>query len=177
MEDAKSATIMVVSGDMDRALVAFTIATGLASMGVNTKMWFMMYGINCLKRRRGLFYRWFHRPSVESQAFRRRESDSLLQQGFEMLNRGGAGHLPLSRLNLFGLGPLAMNYILKRKGIPNVEQFIHLAEEIGISFSLCQICVDTLALDTSDLVISQFSVKGVSQYMQDSMSAHYNIVL
>ena len=177
MEGNKTATVMVVSGDMDKILVAFVIATGLASMGVETKMWFTMYGANCLKRRRGLFYRWFHHPLEHTQQYRRMNTDTLLQQGFEMLNRGGAGYLPLSRLNLFGLGPLILNYILKRKGIPSVEQFIHLAEELNIGFTICQICVDALALDTSDLIVSKVDVKGVSQYMKDCMDSHYNVVL
>ncbi|WP_124949177.1 DsrE/DsrF/DrsH-like family protein [Sulfuriferula thiophila] len=173
----KTATVMVVSGDMDKVLVAFIVATGFASMGVQTKMWFTMYGANCLKRRRGLLHSWFHRPAKETQPYRRMDTDTFLQKGFEMLNRGGPGYLPLSRHNLFGLGPLILNYILKRKGIPNVEQFIQLAEELGISFTICQICVDALALDTSDLVASDVNVKGVAQYMKDAMDSHYNIVL
>ena len=176
-DDNKTATIMVVSTDMDKVLVAFIVATGFASMGVKTKMWFTMYGANCLRQPRGIFYRWFHHPAEHTQKYRRINTDTFLQQGFEMLNRGGPGYLPLSRLNLFGLGPLILNYILKRKGIPNVEELIHLAEELGIEFTICQICVDALALDTSDLVISKVSVNGVSQYMKDCMDSHYNIVV
>lgn len=177
MDSNKTATIMVLSGDMDKVLVAFMVATGFAAMGVETKMWFTLWGANCLKKRRGLFHAWFNRPAENTQQHRHMDTDTFLQKGIEMLNRGGAGFLPLSRLNLFGLGPIIFKYILKRKGIPGLEELIHCAEEMNISFTICQICVDALALDTTDLMVSTFEVKGVSQYMKDSMASHYNIII
>lgn len=83
----------------------------------------------------------------------------------------------MSRLNLFGLGPVIFNYILKRKNIPTVEEFIYSAEQLGIQFTICQACTDALALDTDDLIVKNADVKGVSQYMKDSMDAHYNIFI
>lgn len=178
MTDSKKATIMLFSTDMDKVLTAFVIATGFAAMGVEVKMWFTLWGANCLKKRRGILHSWFNPPDRQGgKEYRRMESDTILQNLVEMLNRGGPGHLPLSRLNLFGLGPIIFNMILKIKKIPSVEDFIFTARDMGIKFTICQMCVDAMALDTSDLIIDDADVKGVSQYMKDTSEAHYNIFI
>lgn len=174
----KQATIMLMSGDMDQALVAFLIATAYAAMGVETKMWFTIWGANCLKRRRSIFHILFGKSRQNKSPYRRTETDTVVQSMVEMLNLGGAAHMPLSQINLFGLGPKIFNYLLKRKNIPTLEDLILLAEELGISFTICQICVDALALDTSDLIVTQkIAVKGASQYVKDSMDSQYNMVI
>jgi peroxiredoxin family protein len=86
-------------------LCAFIFANGYASLGVEVKMWFMIWGYNCLKKRRRLFSFRRKPDPVREGAYRVLETDNFLQPMVEMLNRGGAGHLPLSRLNLMGLGP------------------------------------------------------------------------
>lgn len=178
MQKNKKATIMLFSTDMDKVLTAFVIATGFAAMGVEVKLWFTIWGANCLKKRRGLLHSWLKpRRSQGGQEYRRVESDTILQNMVEMLNRGGPGHLPLSRLNLFGLGPIIFNYILKIKKVPTVEEFIFTARDMGVQFTICQMCVDALALDTDDLIIDNAEVKGVSQYMTDTSDAYYNIIL
>ena len=177
-QQPKKATIMLISGDMDKALVAFLIATGYAAMGIETKMWFTIWGANCLKRRRSIFHIFFGKPQSKISAFRQTETDTVTQKIVEMVNLGGANHLPLSRINLFGLGPKIFNILLKQKNIPTLEELILLAEELGISFTICQICVDALALDTSDLIVTKnIDVKGVSQYVKDSIDSHYNAVI
>jgi peroxiredoxin family protein len=178
LEKPQQATIMVISADMDKAIVAFLIATGYAAMGIKTKMWFTILGANCLKRRRSVFHVLFGRKKSTDSRFRRKETDSMLQTMVELLNQGGANHLPLSQINLFGLGPKIFNTLLKRKNIPTLEELIYLAEELEISFTICQICVDALGLDTSDLIVSKnLEVKGVAQYVKDSMGSIYNTVI
>ena len=177
-DQPKQATIMVVSADMDRVIAAFLIATGYAAMGIKTKMWFTILGANCLKRRRSIFHILFGRKNQGDSQYRRTETDSVVQTMVETLNRGGANHLPLSRVNLFGAGPKIFNYLLRRKNIPTLEDLIYLAEELDISFTICQICVDALGLDTADMIVSKnVEVKGVSQYVKDSISSQYNAVI
>jgi peroxiredoxin family protein len=177
-EQPKQATIMVISADMDKVIAAFLIATGYAAMGIKTKMWFTLLGANCLKRRRSIFHTLFGRYKQTDSHYRRKETDSVVQTMVKTLNRGGASHLPLSQINLFGAGPKIFNFLLRRKNIPNLEDLIYLAEELDVSFTICQICVDALGLDTTDLIVSKnVEVKGVSQYVKDSMASQYNAVI
>lgn len=169
---------MLLSGEQDKALAAFMIATGFAAMGVEVSMWFTLWGANCLRRRHGPFHGWFRRKGRREAEVRRMDNDTILQNMVDMLNRGGAASQPLSRLNLFGLGPVIFNALLKRKSVANLESLIHMAEELGIRFTICQVCVDALALDPDDLIVTQpVAVNGAAAYMKDAMSSQYNTVI
>lgn len=172
----KKGTILLLSGELDHALAAFIIATGFAALGVEMKMWFMIFGHNCLKKRKGLFARRRKPDPAREGLYRDLATDSILQPMVEMLNRGGAEHLPLSQLNLMGLGPKLFAKMLKKKNIPNLEELIHSADDLGVKFYICQICCDALGLSVDDLIVPNVEVKGVSTYMKDTMDAHVNLV-
>jgi peroxiredoxin family protein len=175
--DQRKATILLQSGDLDKALCAFIFANGYAALGIDVTMWFMIWGYNCLKKRRGLFsFRPKPDPARES-AYRVLETDNILQPMVEMLNRGGVHHLPLSRLNLGGLGPRLFNRMLSKKGIAGLEELIRSAEELGVRFKMCQICFDALGISVEDLIVPNVEVKGVSEYAKDTMEAQVNLFI
>ena len=173
----RKATILLQSGDMDKALCAFIFANGFAALEMEVKMWFMLWGHNCLKRRKSLFsFRRKPDPAREG-VYRVLETDNILQPMVEMLNRGGADHLPLSRLNLMGLGPLLLGKMLKKKNIPSLEELIKSADDLGVKFIMCQICFDALGLSVDDLIVPHVEVRGVSAYAKDTMEAHVNLFI
>lgn len=175
--DKKKVTILLQSGDLDKALCAFIFANGYASLGVDVTMWFMIWGYNCLKKRRSLFsFRRKPDPARES-AYRVLETDNMLQPLVELLNRGGAQHLPLSRLNLMGLGPALFGTMLKKKGIMGLEELIRSADDLGVTFKMCQICFDALGNSVDDLIVPNVEVKGVAEYARDTMEAHVNLFI
>lgn len=173
----KKVTILLQSGDLDKALCAFIFANGYAALGVEVTMWFMLWGHNCLKRRRGLFARRRKPDPAREGAYRVLETDNILQPMVEMLNRGGAQHLPLSRLNLLGLGPRLFGKMLKKKNIPDLEELIRSADELGVKFKMCQICFDALGLSVDDLIVPHVEVQGVTAYAKDTMDAHVNLFI
>lgn len=176
--EEKKVTILLQSGDLDKALCAFIFANGYASLGIEVKMWFMLWGYNCLKKRRSLLslFRRRHDPARES-AYRDLETDNILQPLVEMLNRGGASHVPLSRLNLMGLGPALFGVMLKKKGIMGLEELIRSASDLGVRFKMCQICFDAMGISVDDLIVPNVEVKGVAEYARDTMEAHVNLFI
>ncbi|HBI92019.1 MAG TPA: CoA-disulfide reductase [Terrisporobacter glycolicus] len=49
--DKNGATLVVFSGDLDKAIASFIIATGAASMGKEVTMFFTFWGLNILKKK------------------------------------------------------------------------------------------------------------------------------
>ncbi|OOZ38735.1 hypothetical protein BOW53_14535 [Solemya pervernicosa gill symbiont] len=174
----KRSTIMLVSGDLDKALLAFEIATGQAAMGMEVTMWFTLYGVNCLKKPRSIFSlsKWLPKQSGDSKGHKAK-TDHFLQHLLRLLNRDGANRIPLSQLNLFGVGPWVLGKIMQRKGMAPLEDLIRYAEELGIRFRVCQICVDALALHMEDELVVEAEALGVSSYTIDTNNAHYNAVI
>lgn len=177
-DSQKKSTIMLVSGELDKALLAFDIATGHAAMGNEVTMWFTLYGVNCLKKPKPWYSldKWLPRQHASGSG-RNIRTDHFFQNVVRLLNRDGANHIPLSQLNFFGLGPWILNQIMRRKGIPTLDQLICYAVELGIQFRICQICVDALALNVEEDLIVPAEALGVSTYTLDTMNAHYNVVI
>jgi len=78
-------TIVVLSGDMDRVMAAFIIATGAAAMGMPVTMFFTFWGLNVIRKK-----------GTTSSA------KDWLRKMFGFLNKGGADNLPLSRFHFGG---------------------------------------------------------------------------
>ncbi len=176
--EKKKVTILLQSGDLDKALTAFIFANGFASLGSEVTMWFMLWGYNCLKKRRSLFALRRKPDPARESAYRVIETDNILQPMVELLNRGGARHLPLSRLNLLGLGPFLFGKMLEKKSIMGLEDLIRSAEDLGVKFKMCQICFDAMGISVDDLIVTNnVEVKGVAEYAKDTMEAHVNLFI
>lgn len=50
MSEKKNMTIILHSGDLDKALAAFILATGAAAKGIKTTMFFTFWGLNIIKK-------------------------------------------------------------------------------------------------------------------------------
>jgi len=52
--EKEKVTIVVFSGELDKALASFNIATTAAGMGMDVTMFFTFWGLNVIKKNRGL---------------------------------------------------------------------------------------------------------------------------
>jgi len=170
----KSGTILLVSGEMDKALLAFEIAAGFQAMGMDMSMWFVLYGVDCLRKSRSRFSfaNWFRR--LGGGPGRMCETDVALQYLVRGLGHQGARDLPLSQLNFGGLGPAIVRSIMRRKGMAELDDLIRHARDLGVRCTICQICVDALAISVPDDLIVDAEVKGVTSYFLEAAAADYN---
>lgn len=173
-----NATVMLASGELDKALAAFEIAAGFTAMGTQVNMWFILYGVNCLKKPRSFFSldRWLPRRKPADHG-RTPQTDNIYQHLLKALNHDGASHIPLSQLNFMGAGPWILNRILRRKGVATLEQLIQAADRLGVKFKICQVCVDVMGMNVTDDLIVKAEVLGVSSYALDARDSYYNVVI
>jgi peroxiredoxin family protein len=170
----KKGTIMLVSGELDKALAAFQIAVGFQAMGMDMSMWFVFYGTNCLRKPRSFLSlgKWFGK--FRDGPGRRPETDVSLQCMVRGLNHEGSFNLPLSQLNYGGVGPMILRRIMRRKGMAQLEDLIRSARDLGVRFTLCQACVDTMVISVPEDLIVDAGVEGVSAYYLEVAAADYN---
>ena len=120
MAEKEKLTIAVLSGDLERALAAFMLAVTGASMGMEVSMFFTFWGLNIVKKNEG---------SIKSKG--------LMRKMLNLLNRGGAKRLKLSKLNMFGLGTWMMKRLMKDVNMPSIDEQIAMAHQMGVKFIAC----------------------------------------
>ena len=119
-EEQEKLTIAVLSGDLERALAAFMLATTGASMGMEVNMFFTFWGLNIIKKNEGPM-----------------KSKGLMRNMLNMMNRGGSKRLKLSRFNMMGMGTWMMKKLMKDTHMPSVDDMIVMAKEMGVNMIAC----------------------------------------
>jgi peroxiredoxin family protein len=172
-------TILLASGEMDKALIAFELACGMQAMGTQITIWFVLYGVDCIKKNRSPFAlsRLWPRRKTRKAPGRNPETDSPLQQILQAVAHDGPAHVPLSQHNYLGAGPALLKRIMGKKGMASLEELIYAAQRLGVNFKICQICVDAMACDVEQDLLVEAEVAGVSQYAIEVRQCHYNVVI
>ena len=144
-------TIVLLSGDLDRAMAAFIIATGAAAMGMQVTMFFTFWGLNTIRRK-----------GAASSA------SDWLRWMFGVLNKGGAESLPLSRFHFGGLGTKMMQKVMKQNRMPGVPELMQTAMDLGVRFIACTTTMGLMGITKDTLIegIDQFA--GVTTYLAEA---------
>ncbi len=149
----RSLTLVVFSGDMDRAQAAFNIATGAAALGIHATMFFTFWGLSVVTK-----------PDAAP-------GRGLLRRGFRFLHRPGAARRPLSRFNLFGLGPRLFGILMRESRVPPLEEQITLARSLGVSLVACTVTMGLLGVRQEDIRPEVESFAGVVTYLTEARAS------
>jgi peroxiredoxin family protein len=120
MVEKEKLTIAVLSGDLERALAAFMLATTGAAMGMEVSMFFTFWGLNIIKKNEGGI-----------------KSKGLMRKMLNIMNRGGSKRLKLSRFNMLGMGTWMMKRLMKDTNMPSIDEYITMAHEMGVKLIGC----------------------------------------
>ncbi|AKX93186.1 DsrE/DsrF/DrsH-like family protein [Neomoorella thermoacetica] len=151
--------IICFSGDLDKALATFNLATGAAASGMEVTIFFTFWGINLLKKPRG-----------------RRGASSLLGRMFDWMMPSGPDRLPLSKFNMAGLGPFFMKKQMRSKKVQAVSEFLALAREMGVKFVACIMSMQVMEIPEEDL-IDGVEFGGVAAFLQEAANAKISLFI
>ena len=153
-------TLVLLSGDMDKAMAAFIIATGAAAMGMHVTMFFTFWGLNVIRK-----------PGATSAA------KDMLRKMFGMLNKGGADSLPLSRFNFGGMGTIMMKKVMKDNRMPGVPELIETAQDLGVKMIACTTTLGLLGISKETLIDGVDELAGVSTYLAEAKDGSVNLFI
>jgi len=147
----KKLSLIAFSGDFDRLIAAFTLASGAAAVGWKVNMFFTFWGLNALKKSQG----------------RVPLGKGLLDRVFNFL-MGGLRNLPLSRLNFLGASPSLMTGLMKKRNVATLPELIQAARDLKVSFYACETAMVILGVEKKDLVDDVKDVLGVAKFLEYS---------
>jgi len=156
----KKATLIVFSGDMDKVMASFILATGAASMGMEVTMFFTFWGLNVLKKETA-----------------RKGGKGLLQRMMNLINRGGIEHLPLSKFNFAGAGSLMMKKMMKDSKIPSLPELMAMAKEMDVKFIACTMSMGVMGIAKETLIDDIDGFAGVATYLERADGGTVNLFI
>ncbi|MDX2446657.1 MAG: DsrE/DsrF/DrsH-like family protein [Desulfobacterales bacterium] len=128
-------SMIVFSGDLDKALAAFIIATGATAMGMEVVMFFTFWGTPILRDKN---------KTVSGK-------DTMGKMFGAMLPKG-AGKTTLSKMNMGGMGTAMMKSLMKQKNVASLEEMIALAEELGVKIFICEMSMDLMGFKREEMI-------------------------
>ncbi|QWB99630.1 DsrE/DsrF/DrsH-like family protein [Mycoplasmatota bacterium] len=152
-------TIVVFSQDLDKALAAFIIAQGAKAMGKDVSLFFTFWGLNILRKPK-----------------KQRIKKSFLEKMFGKMMPRGTKKLPISKMNMGGMGPKMMKHIMKKKSVDSLELMIEKAKELDIKLTACAMSMDILGIKKEEL-IDGIEIAGVATYLGDTTDANHNLFI
>jgi peroxiredoxin family protein len=127
-------TLIIFSGDLDKVLAAFTLATGAAAMGLQVSMFFTFWGLVALKRR---------------TVFR---GKGVIHTLLAAMLPASADRLRTSRLNLCGVGPRLFGFLMRKHGVERLQGLMVVARESNVRMVACQMSMELMGITHAELM-------------------------
>jgi NADPH-dependent 2,4-dienoyl-CoA reductase/sulfur reductase-like enzyme/peroxiredoxin family protein/rhodanese-related sulfurtransferase/TusA-related sulfurtransferase len=156
---SKDKTVVVFSGDFDKAMAAFIIANGAAAMGSKVTMFFTFWGLNVLRRAAKVPVR-----------------KTIVERMFGWMMPRGAERLALSRMHMGGMGLAMIKGIMRKKGVPALSDLIASAQVAGVRLVACSMSMDLMGIRREEL-IDAVEEGGVAMYLDSAEAGAVNLFI
>jgi len=160
MEEKEKVTLVMFSGELDKALAAFNIAIGAASMGMEVSIFFTFWGLNIIKRNEG-----------------GDKSKGIMRRMLNFMNRGGSKRLPLSKFHMFGMGTKMMKQLMKDVNFPQLDELMAMAKEMGVKYIACTTSMGMMGLGKEVFIPEVDSYAGVATYLAEAREGKVNLFI
>ena len=128
-------TMVVFSGELDKAIAAFIIANGFASMGQQATLFFTFWGLNILKKPKA--------PAIKK---------TFIEKMFGWMLPRGANKLKLSQMNMGGAGTAMIKGIMQKHNVDSLPEMIKTAQANGVKLLACQMSMELMGIRQEELI-------------------------
>jgi NADPH-dependent 2,4-dienoyl-CoA reductase/sulfur reductase-like enzyme/peroxiredoxin family protein/TusA-related sulfurtransferase/rhodanese-related sulfurtransferase len=157
IEDKNGMTIVVFSGDLDKAIAAFIIANGALAMGKKVTMFFTFWGLTILKKQN-------------------LKKNSIIEKMFAMMLPKNSQGLPASKMNFGGIGAKLIRAVMKKKNIMSLEELMAKSIESGVNITACTMSMDVMGITPKEL-IDGINYGGVGNYLGAAEDSNNNLFI
>lgn len=148
-------SMVVFSGDLDRLLAAFIIATGAAAMFENVVMFFTFWAT----------------PAMRDPAKRPPRKDVMARMFGWMLPTGSGG-LKLGKMHMGGMGTLMMKGLMRKKNVMSLDQLIRQAADSGVKIYVCEMSMNLMGFSMDEMIdYPGLKLAGVGKFLGEAGSS------
>ena len=131
----KNKTLVIFSGDMDKALAGFIIANGVIASGHQAAMFFTFWGLNLLRKNESV-----------------KVKKNLIETMFGWMMPRGTKRAKLSQMHMAGMGTAMIKGIMKKKNVDALPVMLQTAIDNGVRIQACQMSMDLMGIKHEELI-------------------------
>jgi peroxiredoxin family protein len=145
-------SMIVFSGDLDKVLASFVIATGAVAMGMEVVMFFTFWGTPVLRDK--------NKPAGDKD---------LIGKMFGSMLPKGTCSVKLSKMNMGGMGTAMMKSLMKKKNVASLEQMLAMAGELGVKIYVCEMSMDLMGFKREEFIdYPSMEFCGVAKFLEEA---------
>ncbi len=154
-------SLIVFSGDLDKALAAFIIATGAVAMGMEVVMFFTFWGT----------------PIMRDRGKRVGGKDFMGKMFGSMLPKGRDG-VKLSKMNMAGMGTAMMKSLMKKKNVASLGEMIEMAGELGVKIYICEMSMGLMGFKKEEFIdYPGLDYVGVATFLEQARNSRIQLFI
>jgi peroxiredoxin family protein len=126
--------IGVMAGNLDTTMAAFIIALGAVAYDMEVDMFFTFWATAALRDPK------------------KSPPKGLLDKMFGWMLPRGSKALPLSKMQMAGIGPKMIRAVMKQRGVKSLEGLMKDAAEFGIRIHICEMSMNVMGLQAEEMI-------------------------
>ncbi|HHV15355.1 MAG TPA: sulfide reductase [Gelria sp.] len=152
--EKKHLNILLFSGDYDKCLAAFILANGAREKGMSVTIFCAFWGLLILRDPKKLNLR----------------DKNTYERMFASFTPSEAEELPLSKMNMAGIGKSMLLNMMDEKDTPHLRDFLEGARKKDVHFCACKLSMEIMGFKPEEL-LPGIEVMDVYAYLDDAASA------
>ena len=158
---ANKLSMVVFSGELDKALAAFVIATGAVAMGMDVVMFFTFWGTPLLRDKH-----------------KKVGGKDIMGKMFGAMLPTGTSDVKLSKMNMGGMGTAMMKSLMKKKNVASLEEMLAMAEELGVRIFICEMSMDLMGFKREEMIdYSNLTYCGVAKFLDEAIDSKIQLFI
>ena len=154
-------SIIVFSGDLDKVLAAFVIATGAVAMGMEAVMFFTFWGTPVLRDPR-----------------KKAGGKDLMAKMFGFMLPKGRNAIKLSKMNMGGMGTAMMKSLMKKKNVASLDRMVEMAGELGVKIYICEMSMSLMGFMQGEFInYPNLEYVGVATFLEQAKNSKVQLFI
>ena len=160
MEDERKnrVSMVVFSGDMDKLLAAYIIATGAAATGMEVIMFHTFWGLKALQKNESTGKSFFGRM-------------------MGLIYGGDITKTNPSKYGFGGLGRWMFGKMMKSKNVSSLLEMRNLAVELGVKMYGCQMSMDVMEIPREKMIDEVEGCVGVGFFIEQAKDSKFTMFI